>query len=133
MPSHKTATVLLSLLLSMTAYADDEVSNLDYCKDLSIIAKEIMTARQMDKPMSETLPLAVDRLRDMFVEYGRELDSDETEKITEMIAPLVMAAYESSSYPSDSAFEDARRKEISEFENMIFAECFKGTTADSEE
>ncbi len=129
MRSHKTATVLLSLLLATTAYADDEVSEIDLCKDLSIIAREIMTARQMDKPLSETLPMALDRMGDMVEKYRGEMDSAEMKEMEEMFAPLVMAAYEVPSY----GMEGLGRSEISEFENTTFAQCYEGMTSDSDE
>lgn len=121
MRSHKTATVLLSLFLATTAYADDEVSKIDVCRDFSIIAKEIMTARQKKRPMSESLPIAIDRIEDWAEEY--EFDA---EKAEEMAAALVMAAYKSTSYD----VEELRRDEIGEFENLHFEECYKGLTSD---
>ena len=118
----------LLLLLAVPAYAVDEVSEIDFCRDLSIIAKEIMTARQMDKPMSETLPVAVDRFREMVIGYGGEEDLEDTEEMTEAIAPLVMAA---SDIPLWS-IESMQRNAISTFENTAFGECYK-ESLDSEE
>ena len=121
-----TLAVLSSLLLATTAYADDEVDEIDICREFSLIAKEIMTARQDDKPMSETLPIAIDRFRDWADKYGFEMDMEDAE---EFAAEMVMAAYES----SPSFGEEHQRRRISEFENSHFGECYKGLTSDSEE
>ena len=126
MPSHKTATVLLSLLLATTAYAVDEFSSIDFCKDLSIIAKEIMTARQQNRPMSETLPRGTDRVKEWGDRYGLEMDMEEAE---EAAAGMVMAAYE----VMISTNEEFRQDRVTDFENGIFKECYKELTSDSEE
>lgn len=108
MPSYKSATVLLSLLLATIAYAVDEVEPINFCKDFSIVAKEIMTSRQKDKPMSETLPIAIDRFKVMQEEYGIEVDMEETK---EAVAELVMAAYARPSF----RIEELQQDEISGF------------------
>jgi len=113
--------LLLSLLLATPAYALDEDSPLDYCKDLSIIAKKIMTARQMDKPMSETLPIAIERFNDFGDKYEIDIDHEE------VAASLVMAAYETPSYSIEGNQQDA----ISRFENNIFQDCYTGLTSDN--
>ena len=118
----------LLLLLAVPANAVDEVSDIDLCRDISIIANEIMTARQMDKPMSETLPAAVDRFRDMVVGYKGEVDLEDTEEMTKAIAPLVMAAYDIPLWP----IESMQRNAISTFENTVFGGCYK-ESLDSEE
>ena len=127
MPSHKIATVLLSLLLVTTAYAVDEVAPIDFCKDMSIIAKEIMTARQKNKPMSETLPIALDRYQDLVDRYGIELDTEV--EMNEAVAELVMDAYARPSF----GMKENQRHEISTFENYIFEACYKAATFDSKE
>ena len=106
--------------------AVDEVSEIDFCKDFSVIAKEIMTARQKGKPMSETLPIAIARFIDWADKYGIEMDREEAEEAS---AGLVMAAYERPSWES----EVLQREEISEFENAVFKECYEGLTSASEE
>ena len=116
--------LLLSLMLALPAYAVDEVSEIDVCRDFSMIAKDIMTARQKKRPMSETLPIAVDRIEDWVEEYGFEIDSEE------MAATLVIAAHENRVFPNSSIYEEERREEISEFENYYFEECYKGLTSD---
>jgi len=130
MRSHSSifAFLLVSLLLATVAYADDEASPMGVCKDLSIIAREIMTARQEDKPMSETLPAALKLFRDMADSYEVEW-VEEAKEAEEGIVELVMAAYDLPSYP----VEVLQTREISEFENEVFAECYKGATSDSEE
>ena len=133
MRSHSSifAFLLVSLLLATVAYADDEASPMGVCKDLSIIAREIMTARQEDKPMSETLPAALKLFRDMADSYEVEWDEEakEAKEAEEGIVELVMAAYDLPSYP----IEELQTREISEFENEVFAERYKGATSDSEE
>ena len=125
MSFHK-ATVLLSIMLATTAYADDEVGPIDFCRDVSLIAKEVMTARQQDRSMSETLLIAIDRVKDWADENGLEMDEEEAE---EFGSGMVMAAYEESISPVD----EYKRQKTTEFENSIFKECYEGVTSDSEE
>ena len=122
--------LLLSLMLATTAHASDEVSGIDVCRDFSIIAKDIMTARHKNKPMSEALPIAIDRIKDWMDKYGFEVFSEEAEEWAEA---LVIDAYDGPVFPSSSTFNESRREEISEFENGHFEECYKGLTSDSEE
>ena len=137
MPKHRTATVLLSLLLATTTYGQDEFDNLEIesCKLVSIVAKEVMTARQKGQPMSETLPSAIDRFKDLIGEIGVEIDDlggEEQEALKELeqvIAQLVMGAYEAPPFTD----ENAQRMTINHFENAAFAECYKGSMSDSEE
>ncbi len=126
MPSHKPATVLLSLLLATTAHADDEVQPIDFCRGISLIANQIMTSRQQNRPMSEMLPKATNRIKDWSDRYGFEMDMDEAE---EAAADMVMAAYEE----TISLVERYKRIEITEFENAVFKECYEAWTSDSEE
>ena len=60
---------------------------------MSILAKEIMTARQNDKPMSETLPFALDRLRDFPKDMGVDFEelSEDLEEAEELIQGCVDA------------------------------------------
>ncbi len=114
---------LVSLLLAAPAYADDEVSEIDVCRDYSIIAKDIMTARQKNRPMSETLPFARDRIKDWADKIGLEMDLEEAEKNA---AILVMDAYDRPVYQVDTLAQGA----ISDFENVYFEECYTGLTSD---
>lgn len=125
MSSPKTATILLSLFLAATAHADDEVSPISVCTDFSIMAREVMTARQKDKPMSESLPMAKNLVKRWGEKYGLEIPMDEAEKIA---AEVVMAAY--TAIISTDPF---KKETITEFENGVFAECYKEMTSDSEE
>ena len=125
MPSYKSVIVLLLLLLTSTAYAADDASPIDFCTDMSIIAKEIMTARQKDRPMSETLPMAKNLIKSWGEKYGLEIAMGEAE---EMAAEMVMAAYKKM-----ISTDPFKKETITEFENNIFAECYKGLTSDSEE
>ena len=122
----KPVAVLLSLLLATTSFADDEISPIDICTDFSEIARDTMIARQKDKPMSETLPLAIIQVTAWTGIY--EIDIDK-ETIEEMAAEMVMHAYRSPSYSADGN----QRSTISEFENSYFEECYKGLTSGSEE
>ncbi len=126
MPSHKPATVLLSLLLATTAHADDEAQPIDFCRGISLIANQIMTSRQQNRPMSEMLPKATNRIKDWSDRYGFEMDMDEAE---EAAADMVMAAYEEIISP----VEKHKRIEITEFENAVFKECYEAATSDTEE
>jgi ABC-type protease/lipase transport system fused ATPase/permease subunit len=73
----------------MTAHAEDELKPVDFCTDLSLVANQVMKARQQDRPMSETLPMAKNRIKSWGDKYGLEMDMDEAE---EMAAEMVMIA-----------------------------------------
>ena len=105
------------MLVSQTD-ADDEVSPIEFCKELAIIAKEVMTARHIDQPMSETLPVAQTRFRSLAIKLGSEVG----EETDEAIVGLVMEAYEKPSYD----LATLQQSEINDFENLVFAECYKG-------
>ncbi len=91
MPIHKAATALLSLLLVTTTHAGDELQSIEICTDMSLIARQVMIARQQDRPMSSTLPETTNQIKKWGDKYGLEMDLDEAE---EMAADMVMAAYE---------------------------------------
>jgi hypothetical protein len=114
---------LASLWLVAPADAADEISEIDVCRDFSLIAKDIMTARQKDRPMSETLPTARDRIKDWADNVGFDMDTKKAEGIA---ADLVMAAYDIPVYPIDRLAQ----VEISQFENQHFEECYTGLTSD---
>ena len=120
-------TFLASLLLAAPADAVDEVSNIDVCRDFSLIAKDVMTARQKKLPMSETLPFAITLIEIWAEKYGYELESKGLE---EAAAMLVLPAYDEVVYPSDSVFDEKRQEAISRFENHHFEECYNGLTSD---
>jgi len=115
-----------SLLLATPAVADDELSPIDVCTSFSLIAKDVMTARQIDRPMSETLPFAIDRIKKWADEVRMDMDAKDTEK---WAAEMVMVAYDSPSYgnPRDSGNS---QDEISDFENKHFEQCYKELTSD---
>jgi len=121
----KAAIVLMSILLATTALADDDVRPLEFCRDLSLIANQVMIARQRDKPMSETIPIATDRLIQLTKKYGREIELDEAE---ELAAGMVMDAYRE----SIEIFDDDKKLEVTEFENDVFKECYEQATSDEE-
>ena len=123
MRSHKTATVLLSLFLATTAFADDEVSEIDLCREASLIANQVMTARQQNRPMSETLSKTIDQFKVWGDKYSLEMDMEEAE---EGAAAMVMAAYE----VMISTNDEFRQDSVIEFENDIFKECYKGLTSE---
>jgi hypothetical protein len=86
--------------------------------------------------MSETLPFALDRLRDIPEEMGVDIDEIDEEQRVEMLAvfedlyqemrpvftQLVRAAYD---VPRHTV-EEWRRDAISDFENDAFSACFEG-------
>ncbi len=123
MTRYWTAAALLSLLLAMTAHAEDELKPVDFCTDLSLVANQVMKARQRDRPMSETLPMAKNRIKSWGDKYGLEIDMDEAE---EMAAEMVMAAYEK--MISTDAF---KKQTTTEFENAFFKQCYEEATSDS--
>ena len=85
-----------------------------------------MTARQQDRPMSETLPLATNEIKSWGDKIGIEMDMDVAE---EMAAEMVMAAYKEMISPTD----EYKRLMTTEFENTIFKGCYEEMTSDSEE
>lgn len=111
--------ILALLTCGIQAYADDEISKIDVCREFSLIAKDVMAARQKSRPMSETLPQAIERVKAWAEKYVLELDSKKAE---EMAAALVLPAYLNEEYPSSSTFDESRQRQISEFENFHFAE-----------
>ncbi len=123
MTRYWTAAALLSLLLEMTAHAEDELKPVDFCTDLSLVANQVMKARQPDRPMSETLPMAKNRIKSWGDKYGLEMDMDEAE---EMAAEMVMAAYEE--MISTDSF---KKQTTTEFENAFFKQCYEEATSDS--
>ena len=118
MSFHKAATVLMSLLLATTAHADDEFGPIDFCRDISLIANQVMAARQQNRPMSETIPKATNRIKDWSDKYGFDMDMHENE---EAAADMVMAAYRKMISP----VEDYKRLAITDFENVVFQECYE--------
>ncbi len=126
MSFHRVATVLVSILLATTVHADDDFSSVEFCTDLSLIANLIMTARQQDRPMSETLPLATNEIKSWSDKYGIEMDMDVAEEVA---AEMVMTAYEE----TISFGDEFKRQMTTEFENSIFKGCYEETTSDSEE
>jgi len=118
---------LASLWLTGPASAVDEVWEIDVCRDFSLIAIDVMTARQKKKPMSETLPNAIRQITAWAEKYRLELNS---EKVEEVAAMLVMPAYDRAAYPSGSAWNPERKDAIRDFENLHFEECYKGLTSD---
>ena len=83
-----------------------------------------MVARQKDRPMSDTLPSARDRIKKWSDKFGFDLDFKEAEQ---MAADLVMAAYDQPSYDMGGGNAPAL---INSFENLHFEECYKGLTSD---
>ena len=129
---------VLMLLLGHAAPAqeDDTEWNIEYCKWVSLLAKDIMTARQDDAPMSETLPFALDRVDNFFYDMGvdfDELDEEEAElalqeaddfakEMKPLITKMVMGFYEAPVW----TVEMLQTQAISEAENATFASCFGG-------
>ena len=121
------------------SFFDVEEFGFETCKWMSILARDIMIARQQDKPMSETLPYALDRLNDfpndmidlIDPETSEDLDDVElavmevafgtvSQEFKPMITQLVMGTYEVPTYDS----QGLRRDAISDAENTIFAGCY---------
>jgi hypothetical protein len=118
---------LASLWLASPADAADDVSDIDICRDFSLIAKNVMTARQKKQPMSETLPNTIKQMKDWVKKYGLEMDSKDVE---EGAALMVMPAYDIAAYPSDSNWNPERQDAIRDFENMFFEGCYEGLQSD---
>ncbi len=146
--SRSLALLCLALVLSLTpSHAQDEAGDLnpetfaiDLCRWMSIFARDIMIERQKDKPMSEVLPYALDRLKTFpegvegatgeflkslaYVagkEPGGFLSEFESE-LKPMITEMVKEAYDVPTYSTPENQRDA----ISDFENDSFESCFEG-------
>ena len=117
---------LASLFLALPVIAADEVSEIDICRDFSLVAKDVMTARQKKRPMSATLPIARARIKAWADKYGREVDMEEAE---DWAADIVIRAYRGSAYD----IPELQRDRIADFENSYFEECYTQLTSDSEE
>ena len=125
-----TRLVVIFLLLALPMLvtptdAADQISEIDVCREFSLIAKNVMEERQKDKPMSQTLPSARDQIKKWADKLGLDVDVKEAE---EQAAQLVMAAYDRPSFGSGGNAE----REISTFENDYFEECYKGLTSDED-
>jgi len=137
MAKYATTVALVSLLLATISYGLDEFDNLEVesCKLVSIVAKEIMTARQEGQPLSETLPSAINRFKELLEEIGVDVSVLEAEipgelkELEQAIAQLAMGAYEVPPFSNENAQRDA----IDYYENTAFSECYKGVVSDSEE
>ena len=117
---------VFTLLLATAAQADDEIPPIDVCRDFSFVARDVMTARQKDRPMSETIPNATNLIKRWADKYRLAVDMEEAE---EQAADLVMDAYLKASYD----VEELQRDQISEFEDSYFKACYRELTSDSEE
>ncbi len=141
-PRYRKTVVVLSLLLAVTAYGQDAGadSGIEFCKWVSILAKDVMTARQHGKPMSETLPFALDRLRGFHEDLGVDVDelsaglSDDEkadlhaelersyQEVKPAITKMVLGVYKKEVFTDEKLQRDA----ISDFENGVFASCYMG-------
>ena len=126
MSIRRVATVLMSIFLATTVHAEDDFAPVAFCTDLSAVAKLVMTARQQDRPMSETLPMATNQIKAWGDKYGLEMGMDKAE---ETAAEMVMTAYEEMISSSDGY----KRERTTEFENAFFKECYEEVTSDSDE
>jgi hypothetical protein len=116
-----------ALMLAANADEPDDFSAIEVCRDFSLIARDVMTARQNKEPMSEILPATIKRFQKWAEEYGREMSSQEAE---EMSAPLVMAAYDATAYPDGSPWNGKRQDAIRDFENDMFEQCYEEWTSE---
>ena len=96
---------------------------IEFCKEVSLIAKDVMTARQKERPMSETLPATIEQFLNLGDKFEKKTDPDTAEKTA---ASLVMMAYRRTSYP----VEYAKREAVDDFENDTFESCYKDVTVD---
>ena len=119
--------ILLAGIVSAQADEPDEISAIEICRDISLIAKDVMTARQNKEPMSEILPATIKQLQKWAEKYGQEMSSQAAEDIA---APLVIGAYDVGAYPDGSAWNPERREAIHDFENDFFEECYEGWTSE---
>jgi hypothetical protein len=105
-------------LKARTAHADDEITMMDVCTDLSLIAEQVMISRQRDRPMSEVLPETTFAYKNLSDKYRLEMPVDTAE---EEAVEMVRLAYKVTIGPADSRKAIA----ITRFERELFNECYK--------
>ena len=120
-------SLLALLMLAAQSHATDDASQIDVCRDYSLIAKRVMTARQKRQPMSETLPYTMKLIEEWAKKYAMEMDSN---MIEEGATLLVIPAYETDIFPNDSLWNEDRQDTINEFENRAFEHCYESMTTD---
>jgi hypothetical protein len=118
---------LAALILAAPAEADDKFPKIDVCRQFSLIAKDVMIARQGKKPMSETLPRARSRIEVWVKKYGLELGSDWVKEAADVV---VLPAYDEFVWPNGSLYDEKRQDAIDEYENLHFRECYSGLELD---
>lgn len=119
---------------------DDREFGYEYCKWMSLLAKDIMTMRQDSKPMSQALPIALERVDNMMIDIVesmglevQELTEEEkielqamseepVEGLKSVVSELVIGSYDMPVY----SHPDNRREAINETENQMFGTCYKG-------
>lgn len=128
--------IILMMVLSSAkpgyVSAKEALSPVTYCRDLSLIGRQVMEARQENRPISEVLPETIARMSDFLNKYERYFDdqtANEFEAKLEESAPsFVMGAYETS-----LAHGDYHRKiAVVDFENLIFKTCYEEAMSDQE-
>ena len=121
--------ILFSQIFATTAYGQDDVDKkiFEKCKWVAQVAKEIMTARQREQPMSETLAFKLDQVRELLGETADmdDLNDSQLEQLKVMeqgLTEMVMGAYETPLATSD---ED-RRELVNSAEVAAFTGCYEG-------
>ena len=125
----KTLRLMLTatLLLTLPATASETWQVVDLCRDLSLIARDVMSERQDRQVMSDVLPDTADRVEEWVRKYKLPFDTDE---IKELAAIITMEAFESSLFPPGSNWNIDRADAISSFENGYFEACFEEWSED---
>ena len=119
--------LVASLMLAAQTNASDEISEIDVCRDFSLIANSVMIARQRKSPMSETLPFAIGQIELWGQKYELEMDPEDVE---ELAAELTIHAYDTFAWPVGSTYDDKRQDAISEFEDKYFESCYTELTSE---
>lgn len=131
---------LVSLMLATTTYGQDAGAEfgVEFCKWLSVLARDVMAARQRSEPMSETLPYALDRLEggpevvaasaeeylSILADDDREEALARLEDIFQQMRPLVTGMVKGAYEIPVQGLERNQRTVISEWEDQFFAGCY---------
>ena len=120
--------LLSSLSFSAIVAGQESEEAVATCTAISVVARDIMTARQDDVPMATTLPAALQGLRRFYEEYVGDWEQAVEEKpatireLQELMSMIVREAY---GIPLATTEAD-RMALIREFEDELFGGCVEG-------
>lgn len=120
--------ILLSSLSSPIVAGQESEDAVATCTAISVVARDIMTARQDNVPMATTLPAALQGLKRFYEEYVGDWEQAVEEKpatIRELQQLMSMIVREAYGFPLATTEAD-RMALIREFEDELFGGCVEG-------